>query len=871
MAARVHAIDDVPDECLELVLGFLNLRDVGQVRRACKRFHRLTSFAWNAAQTPAGRLRAVSAAPAGLVRWALAGIGDGKIVVDDRCVLAVWREEIRALLAAAPVNILRTDIMPAGAFWEPRRTLYGCLRDDSAEGLAFLVDRGVIGEADWPMLLECCLQEKCMRIFAYICEHSGLDPAVVHKIAASTPLSMDTYTRIAERFPLPETVTDLWFHALGQSNMTALRWLGCTPELLYTNTIASKTNRKLFRTAVFRMKTSNMSQEMALWLREVLQKDVALTGKLCKKVRSSPTHAFGLFLQMGQLEQAQLIVDFSLEPDFIRDWAFVNIARCAFFAGHACAILSEGTILGEIPPAKIVQAETAFEWFNVRFLVPLSAHDRQSLCSQLLRRLLRIGFADTVHARFERVFGDTLHALLLSQDLLQNVQVDTELIAAYQNWRARAYAVSPAKAFAREREVISFSHDKVYASEKKRPCRVHSPNAAILITAARYAGRPNEEFDFFSRDEFGSLLKNILLFVGNHGLPTLFLAAPALAREWLDAIDISCERSAVRSFLDNAVICMAEALLRVGNFRTPAAWLQKGLEPSQGFLYAAIARVRSFFGNERPAGASGQPEGVPVAACCRRLLAAAGAFLPEVTRAVLSAAVADLEKTDLFSLELLKTAYETCADFLRALMQTNPAFTAAVIHACTVPETMSVRLPVVFSWEYRDIADILLREAWAACKPADLVAACMDRLAAPRTNRSKSRLNRALAKMLCVHGADIQKLAATNQSPLNYDIAGFFARHHIPVALDVLSGYLAYPSRQDRLRKFVRYALWCGYSPEHAVEIAASIRDVYGELLFNEDTQSALGPMPVPAKVLAKIAHCVAAGCDCDGWPAGAN
>ena len=327
-------IGDVPDDCLGLVLAFLPLREVGMVRRVCWRFYRLDSAAWNAAQTPVGRLRAVNAAPDGPAQWVLAGAAGCETVVDNSCTPALWRAEIRALLAQSSPNPLRKDRMPAGAFWEPRVTLQECLRVDSAEGLAFIADRGCLDISGWWEMLGECLRAQAPRMLAYTCAHSGLDAQAVYEIIAMHASSPECYALCAEYFPKPAPPPQwAWLKALS-GNYAALCWLGCEPAALLESGNTDAARQKLIKkTLAVMIQGGRVSRSMALWLRPLLAEAVA-AGWCFRKQAHAFAHVFARFLLEGQLESAQLLADFYLndEPELVMH--FPEITLFAVLAGR---------------------------------------------------------------------------------------------------------------------------------------------------------------------------------------------------------------------------------------------------------------------------------------------------------------------------------------------------------------------------------------------------------------------------------------------------------------------------------------------------------------------------------------------------------
>ena len=208
-------------------------------------------------------------------------------------------------------------------------------------------------------------------------------------------------------------------------------------------------------------------------------------------------------------------------------------------------------------------------------------------------------------------------------------------------------------------------------------------------------------------------------------------------------------------------------------------------------------------------------------------------------------------------------------------MRTNLNFAAGVVHACSASKTdlcFSVR---GFTDDPESDADRMLKvcaplldEAWAA-RGAELAAACLSRLAAPRVAPSETRLRKKLAKMLCAHGVSVQQIAAVNQCPLADDIAGFFARHGISVPNDVLAAYLRRFSARERVRKFVKCMSRLKHTGAQAAQIAASLQDMHGGTVMHPSSLPSFGlpANPVPAEVLSEIALCVDVGCDRDGWP----
>lgn len=231
-AGVAHGLGDLPDDCLELVLSVLSLRDACGLRGACCRLRALGSRLWVIARTPTELLRELNYAPASAIRWVVAHAADAYVCVDNRCQPAVWRAEIRELLAKAPRNPRRVDTMPAGVLWEHNKTFSFCFDRDSVAGLEFLLNRCDL-VLYYPAAFERALRARAPKI---------LDFLLTRAKAAGEKISGDIF---AETFSSPEcfdvvgkqvAVSNrryLLARAFKKRNTAALGWLNADVETIY--------------------------------------------------------------------------------------------------------------------------------------------------------------------------------------------------------------------------------------------------------------------------------------------------------------------------------------------------------------------------------------------------------------------------------------------------------------------------------------------------------------------------------------------------------------------------------------------------------------------------------------------------------------
>lgn len=254
-------LKSLPVDCLEHVLSFLELAEIGTVLQVCRHFSRLSGFAWVAARSPFALLHALEKAPARLRRWVLAGAGPAHACVDNFAVPAVWHAEVRELLARAPPNPIRDNIddsdsedsedhndhndhngsadhknrvarggtkqtMPAGIFWSCHATVMKCVERDSLEGLLFLAAR--CKDFCWSTVGSLVIQTKAVRIFEHLCATGRLlrrpDGVLFSRIAAA-PLPF--YTVYKDSLPAS---AETWAQAaFWNANAPLLAELGRTP------------------------------------------------------------------------------------------------------------------------------------------------------------------------------------------------------------------------------------------------------------------------------------------------------------------------------------------------------------------------------------------------------------------------------------------------------------------------------------------------------------------------------------------------------------------------------------------------------------------------------------------------------------------
>ena len=223
--AKIAAVDfvELPADCFDCIGAFLGLRDLGQFRRVARATREIHGRHWVARRTPLEISREICGAPAGLLQWVLAA--GGRIRLDNTATPALWHAEVRELLARGAPNPHRDDLMPAGAFWTSDSTLELCVREDSAAGYAFVVERCPLRSKD---LIFLALKWQRPQVLAETLKCHAVSAVYGHRLITGAISSSACYDVVAERFPLPADRSPLVLDAFRSLNAPALAWLNCT-------------------------------------------------------------------------------------------------------------------------------------------------------------------------------------------------------------------------------------------------------------------------------------------------------------------------------------------------------------------------------------------------------------------------------------------------------------------------------------------------------------------------------------------------------------------------------------------------------------------------------------------------------------------
>lgn len=508
------SLDDLPDDCLQYALSFLELADVGAVRQVCRAFCRLSADVWVGARSPFALCRALKCAPVGLRRWVLAGAAGAHGRVDNDDTPAVWHAEVRELLARAPPNTCRSDKMPAGIFWNPRNTIKSCIQRDSADGLVFLAARipGAFRDED----AMDCFADGSARALAVVlkvlCSDKPQDGKphgdkpqddklqddkpqddkprddkprdagwlqTLYKMATETLPSFspahrgDCLSVFAAHFPPPEDAYLRWALAVSafvHANGGMLALLGCEPEQFATRV---RTNHPGFTgasTVIMRGLGASQQRPRAEgfyehWVLPLLPLLSPMQRVLLSDGVFSPVadvlaagrlsviqHVFEAW--PGFDHWAEFAIRKGFEPDFSMPEGITTDAFSRVFSiGCSSNVGAQEKDTSD--------ADLAFEWLRARFINGLSNERLLGLSNWIFMRsgVYLLAAWDRIDLIFARLFGGPVFVMCAQKiNFLVHFYRDLESYAAcYRRARARAIAsaiISADALAAREKEIL---------------------------------------------------------------------------------------------------------------------------------------------------------------------------------------------------------------------------------------------------------------------------------------------------------------------------------------------------------------------------------------------------------------------------------